>query len=425
MPTPSIAILPFVDLSPEKDQQYFCDGLAAELIAALRRIEDLRVIPRSSSFRFRAIDDVREVGRQLDVLVVLRGKIIKTDSRLVVKADLTATGDGIELWSDTFDRPLEDVFAIQHEIAERIAHKLELGLDQQHSEALDRPPTSDLRAYEYYLKGREHFFEYGRHGVEAALQLFNMALMLDHEYARAYAGVAECCAFLFSNANGDATDLEQADLASQRALELAPDLAEAHVARGLVLSLQHQYDDSEEAFERAIDLNPRLYEAYYFYARNSFVQGDLQSAVKLYGHASRIDPADYQAPLLVAQIYDDLDRPEEAAASRRRGIQAAERRLDQNPEDVRVLYMGANALFCLGQVERGLRWAERALALEPDEPMVLYNIGCVFALAGEIDRALECVEKSVGAGPAYIEWLRQDSNLDALRDHPRFQALLA
>jgi TolB-like protein/Tfp pilus assembly protein PilF len=424
MPTPSIAVLPFADQSADKGQHYFCDGLAAELIAGLSRIEGLRVAPRSSSFRFRGIDEAQEAGRQLGVTVVLEGGVSKADGRLRVSARLIRTDDGLELWSDTFDSPLEDVFAIQHEIAERISHALELRLDQQHSEALKRPPTSDVQAYEYYLEGRERFFEYGRRGVEAALELFERALMLDPDYARAHAGVAECCTFLFANADGDEADLEQADLASRRALELAPDLAEAHAARGMVLSLQQQYEAAEEAFETAIDLNPKLFEAFYFYARNSFVQGDLESAAKLFGHASRVNPDDYQALLLMAQIYDGQGRPEEAAASRRRGIQAAERRLQQNPREARALYMGANGLVCLGELERGLRWAERALKLEPNEAMVLYNVGCIYSLAGEIDRALECVEKSLKGGPAYLEWLRQDSNLDAIRDHPRFQALL-
>ena len=424
MPTPSIAVLPFADVSAEEDQRHFCDGLAAELIIALSGIEGLRVSPRSSSFRFRAIGDPQEAGRQLGVSAVLEGSVAKTDDRLHVSAKLTSAEDGFELWSVNFDRPLEDLFAIQHEIAERITHTLELRLDPQHSAALKRPPTKDVQAYEYYLKGRERFFEYRRRGVEAALQLFNKALGMDPDYARAYAGVAECCTFLFMYADGDKADLEQADLASRRSLELAPDLAEAHIARGLVLSMQHRYDASGEAFETAIRLNPKLFEAYYFYARSSFAQGDLESAAKLFAHASRIDPDDYQAPLLLAQIYDDQERPDEAAAMRRRGVLAAERRLDHNPAEARALYMGANALVCLGRLERGLNWAERTLELEPNEPMVLYNVGCVYSLAGELDRALECIESSVSTRPAYVDWLRQDSNLDPLRGHPRFKALL-
>jgi tetratricopeptide (TPR) repeat protein len=350
--------------------------------------------------------------------------VSKADDRLDVSARLTEVDAGVERWSETFDLPLKDVFTIPHEIAQRVAATLDLHLAEHHSEALKRAPTADVRAYDYYLKGRDRFFEYRRRGVEAALQLFEMALMLDNRYARAYAGVAECCTFLYMYGDGDEADLEQADIASRRALEIAPDLAEAHAARGLVLSLQHRYEESEEAFERAIELNPKLFEAYYFYARNCFVQGDLTGAAKLFGHASRVDPDDYQAPLLVAQIYDDQQRPEDAAASRRRGIKAVERRLKRNPEETRALYMGANALVGLGDLEKGLRWAERAVELEPDESMVLYNVGCVYSLAGKIDLALDCLEKSVRSGLAYVDWLRQDSNLDPLREQPRFQALL-
>ncbi len=425
MTVSSVAILPFADLSAERDQRYFCDGLAAELIGALSRVEGLRVAPRSSSIRFRNAADAQEAGRQLAVDAVVEGSVAKSDERLRVSVRLVRTADGAELWARTYDRALEDVFAVQREIAERIAHRLEFRLGEKHARALERPPTSNVRAYEYYLEGRERFFEYRRRGVEAALALFNRALELDSDYPRALAGVAECCCYLVMYADGEDRLLEQAEQASRRSLELAPDLAEAQVARGLVLSLEQRYEASEEAFERAIDLDPKLFEAYYFYARNSFAQGELETAAKLFKHASIIDPDDYQAPLLMGQIYDSLERPEEAAAVRRQGVRAAERRLHHNPEETRALYMAANALVCLGQSEQGLSWAERALALEPDEPMLLYNVGCVYSLAGQLERAVDCIEKAVAGGDAYVDWLRQDSNLDPLRDHPRFQALVA
>ncbi len=261
--------------------------------------------------------------------------------------------------------------------------------------------------------------------MEGALALFNRALKLDSDYPRALAGVAECCCYLVMYGGGDTGLLEQAERASRRALELAPDLAETHVARGLVLSLRQRYEASEEAFESAIDLDPKLFEAYYFYARNSFAKGDLETAAKLFKHASVIDPDDYQAPLLMGQIYDSLERPEAAAAVRRRGVRAAERRLRHNPEETRALYLAANALVCLGQPEQGLRWAEQAVALEPDEPMLLYNVGCIYCLAGKPERALDCLEKALGGGDAYLDWLRQDADLESLHEHPRFRALLA
>ena len=421
----SVAVLPFADLSADKDQRYFCDGLAAELIGVLSRVQGLRVAPRSSSARFRDADDASEAGRQLCVDAVVEGTVARKDDRLRIAARLVRVDDGEVLWTRTYDRPMEDVFALQQELAERIAHRLEFRFDEKYARALERPPTGNVRAYEYYLEGRERFFEYRRRGVEGALELFHKALELDPGYTRALAGVAECCCYLVMYGGGDPSLLEEAEQASGRALELAPDLAQAHVARGLVLSLEERYEESEQAFERAIELNPKLFEAYYFYARNSFAKGDLETAAKLFKHASIIDPDDYQAPLLMGQIYDSLDRPEQAAAVRLKGVRAAERRLQHSPGEARALYMAANALVCLGEVEKGVLWAQRALALEPDEPMLLYNVGCIYSLAGEPDRALDCLEGAVAGGEAYVDWLRQDSNLDPLREQPRFQALLA
>ena len=419
----SVAILPFVDLSAQEDRRYFCDGLAGDLIAALSRAEGLRVAPRSSSFRFRGAEDVPEAGRRLGVDAVVEGCVARSGEQLRVRARLVGVENGEELWTRTFDRPLEDLFAVQHELAQRIAHRLQFRLDEKHARALARPPTANVRAYEYYLEGRDRFFEYRRRGVEGALELFERALELDADYARALAGVAECCCYLVMYGGGEADLLERAARASRRALELDPELAEARVARGLVLSMRQEYEAAEEAFESAIDLDPKLFEGYYFYARNSFAKGDLETAAKLFKHASVIDPDDYQAPLLLGQIYDRFERPEEAEAVRRRGVRAAERRLLHHPGDSRALYMTANALVALGETERGLRWAERALALDPDEPMLLYNVGCIFSLAGEPERALDCLEKAVAGGEAFVEWLRQDNDLEPLRGHPRFQAL--
>ena len=138
----------------------------------------------------------------------------------------------------------------------------------------------------------------------------------------------------------------------------------------------------------------------------------------------RVRPDDYQSPLLVAQIYDDAGRHSDAAAARRRGIEIAERHLRLNPDDARALYMAANGLVALGERRRGRQYAERALAIRPDDPMLLYNAGCIFSLLGLVEAALDCLEKAAATGLTQKGWYEHDSNLDPLRDHPRFQELL-
>jgi tetratricopeptide (TPR) repeat protein len=285
-------------------------------------------------------------------------------------------------------------------------------------------PTPQIHAYDFYLRGRKFLAQFSRKGVDFALSMFQRALDIDPDYARAHAGVAQCRAFLFLYAGGHPEDRETAETASIRALELGPDSAEAHAARGLALSLRHRLDDAEEEFRTAIRLNGDMFDAHYYWARTAFAAGRLQTAVELWERASTLRPDDYQSPLLVAQAYEHLGDLPRAQQARRIGVARAEEHLKLHPDDVRALYMGANGLVALRQTEKGLAWARQALALEPGESMLLYNIGCIYALAGLKDLALDCLEQAAEKGLAQKEWFAQDSNLDPLRGEPRFQRLM-
>ncbi len=422
---PSIAVLPFADMSPEKDQDYFCEGIAEEIINALSRIKDLRVASRTSSFQFKDKNlDVREIGDKLAVNTLLEGSIRKSANQLRIAVELVNVADGYQIWSDRYDREIKDIFAIQEEIAQSIVEALMLSLSPKERRAIKQVATVDVKAYDYYLRGRKYFFQSRRRSMEFAIQMFLQAIEIDPSYALAHAGIADCAAYLYSNIEHNEAYRQQADASSRRALELDPDLAEAHVSRGLALSLLNRPEEAEQMFEEATRLNPNLFEAYYFYARDAFSQGNQEKAIELYKRASELRPEDYQAPLLVAQIYEDLGRKDEAETARRSGVQAAEGRLDLEPDDVRALYMGANGLIALGEKERGLEWSRRANELEPGEPMLLYNLACNYAMAGESDRALACLEQAVDNGFANRRWLEHDSNLDSLRELERFKKLL-
>lgn len=422
---PSIAVLAFSDTSLERDQEYFCDGIAEEIINSLSHLEDLRVAARTSSFAFKGkYEDVRTIGRKLGVATVLEGSVRKSENKLRITVQLINVDDGCHLWSERYDRELRDVFAIQDEISRRIAETLKIRLGPKEKDAIARAPTTDIQAYDFYLRGRQYFYQYTRKGIEFALRMFTQAIELDASYARAYAGIADCASFLFMYAGSHELHREQADSASRKAIDLNPESAEAHASRGVALSLKGEYNEAARAFETAIRLGPSLYEAYYFYARVAFAEGKLEKAIELYEKASEANPHDYQAPLLVAQSYSDLGHPEEAEAARRRGIQCAEAKLRLNPDDARALYMGANGLVALGEHERGLEWANQALSMDPDEPMVLYNVACIQSLAGRVEDAINSLERAVRSGLSQKGWIEHDSNLDPLREHPRYKALI-
>ncbi len=422
---PSIAVLAFSDMSVEKDQEYFCDGIAEEIISDLAQIKGLRVAARTSSFAFKSKpEDVRDIGRKLGVSSVLEGSVRKAGDQLRIAAQLIDVRDGYHLWSGRYDRELKDVFAIQDEISRTIAETLSITLSPSEVDAIEKIPTSDLQAYDYYLRGKRYYYQYTRRGIEFALRMFSQAIELDPGYALAYAGSADCCTYLYLYAGRHPAHRERADAASRKALELDPESAEAYASRGTALSLKGTYEEAETMLEKAISIGPHLFEAYYFYARFTFAQGNLEKAIELYEKASQANPHDYQSPLLVAQSYADLGYQTEAEASRRRGIRLAEERLKTNPDDVRALYMGANGLVALGECERGLEWAAQALAMEPDEPMVLYNVACIQALAGKHEAALDSLDKAVRSGLTEKGWLEHDSNLDPLRSHPRYLELI-
>lgn len=422
---PSIAILSFCDMSSDKDQDYFCDGIAEEIINNLTRIKGLSVASRTSAFAFKGKDeDVRTIGRKLGVTAVLEGSVRKSGDQLRITAQLINVEDGYHLWSERYDRQLKDVFAIQDEISRRIAEVLKVALSPKESDAMGRIPTVDLVAYDYYLRGKQFFYQYKRKSIEFALRMFSHAIELDSRYARAYAGISDCCAFLYLYAGSHEEHRAQADSSSRIAVDLDPESAEAHASRGVALALNENYREAEEALETALRLGPRLFEGYFFYARIAFVQGKFEKAIELYERAGAVQPHDYQSPLLVAQIYADLGRHEEAEAARRRGVQIVEARLKLNPDDTRALYMGANGLVALGELHRGLEWARQALDTDPNDPMLLYNVACILSLAGKVEEAMDCLAMSIKNGLTERRWLEHDSNLDAVRRHLRYQALL-
>lgn len=421
----SIAVLAFSDLSPAKDQGYFCDGISEEIINNLTHIKGLRVSSRTSSFAFKGrSEDIRSIGRKLGVATILEGSVRKAENQLRITAQLIKVEDGCHLWSESYDRALKDVFMIQDGIARSIAATLKIALTPRESVALSKAPTSDLEAYDYYLRGKQFFYQYKNRGVEFALKMYKRAIELDPTYVRAYAGIADCCSFLFMHAGSDDKHREEADRMSQKALELGPDYAEAHASRGVACSLKKDFVEAESEFEQAIQLDPTLFEAYYFYARICFEQGKLEKTIQLYEKSIEVNPQDYQAPLLVAQIYSDLGDEDKASDSRRRGVLAVEGRLKMHPDDTRALYMGANGLVGLGEFDRGLEWAKQALEIDPKEPMVLYNVACVQSLAHRYEDALDSLERSLACGLKHKNWLIHDSNLDPLHRFPRYKKLI-
>ncbi len=422
----SIAVLPFADMSPGRNQDHLCEGLAEEIINALTHVDGLRVAARSAAFQFRGSAlDVRAAGQRLRVGALLEGSVRKTNDRLRITVQLVEVASGYHRWSLRFDRTLDDVFAVEDEIAEAVVASLRGGsLSEREKAALRRPQTSS-EAYEYYLRGRQYLPRMSYPDLERSRAMFTRALELDAGYGPAWAGLATVSATLYEWFGASDRDLESAERESRRALELTPELAEAHTARGFALSLSRRYDEAEREFEEATRINPNLFDAYYYFARSSFARGDVQRSADLFRRAAAIRQEDFQSPILLAQSLSMLGHAEEAQGARREGITRAERVLALNPFDARALSLGSCTLFDDGQRERAMEWSQRSLELYPDDMSTLVNATCLRARAGRKDEALDTLERLAALGWGKRDWVEHDPDYDSLREDPRFRRLLA
>ena len=422
----SVAVLYFDNLGGGKEDEYFRDGITEDVITELSKIRELRIFPRSAMLGYRDKPvSAPTAGRELNAAYVLEGSVRRAGNRLRITAQLVETRTGHSVWAERYDRQMEDVFAIQDEIAQNIAQALRVALSEQEKREIEKVPTANVQAYDYYLRGRQFFHQFRRKGMEAARQMFSRAIEIDPNYARAYAGLADCCSFLQFYWQPSKENVLQAEQASERALELDPELAEAHAARGHALSLTGRYNEAEREFETAIRLNPELFEAYYFYARSCLIHGRLQKAVELFEQACRTRPEDYQAPSLLANVFDGIDpQGKTALQAHQRALQVIKKHLEVQSDDVRALYFGAHSLCRLGEKEQGLEWATRALSLDPEDSAVCYNVGCVYAILGDNQRSIDCLENAVKYGFGDPHIIRNDPYLKPLHAEPRYQELL-
>jgi serine/threonine protein kinase/Flp pilus assembly protein TadD len=420
----SIAVLPFANLSANREQEYFCDGMAEEIINALTKVKGLRVAARTSTLGFKeSKEDIWEIGRKLHVETLLEGSVRRSGDLLRVSVQLIDVATGYHLWSERYDQKIQDIFAIQDEIAQSVVRALQLILSENELQTLFKTSTTDSSAYDYYLRARQFFHQGRRKSLQFARQMFIKATEIDPQYALAYAGIADCCAMLvhFYGESGDA-HLAEADQASRRALELDPELAQAHAARGFTLWLMGRFDEAKFEFETAMQMDPSQAQTRYLFGRACFQRGDFTQAAKLFEEACQ-GREHHEARFFAAQSYQAMGNTEAALMAYRLALREVEKHVELNPDDARAFTIGAVSLCRLGEHQAGLEWAERAVAIDPNDPGIQYNVACLFALEGEHARAIQCLEAAVKAGFAHKDWVEKDPDLDSLRNDPSFKAL--
>ena len=422
---PSVAVLPFTNMSGDPEQEYFSDGITEDIITDLSKISSLFVVARNTAFTYKGKPrNVQQVGQELGVQFLLEGSVRKAGLRVRVTGQLVSTEDGDHVWAERFDRDLTDIFSIQDEITHAIVEQLKVKLLPQERNSIEQTPTDNVEAYTYYLRGRQFLHRHSKSYYHLARRMFAKAIELDPRYARAYAGIADCDSFLLLHYHVD-VPLGSILANTDKALALDNRLAEAHASRGLALSVEKRFEESVTEFEQATALDRNSFEAHYLYARASFAQGNFERAATLFERAAEISPDDYQSLILLIQTYRSLGRDEAKNSAARRGVERAERELILHPEDPRPAYLGIAALIEMGENDRAREWIARALVIGSEDPLTQYNVACGYAKLGETEQALDLLERMLpNVGEEIRMWIKHDSDFAGLHDQPRFQKLL-
>jgi len=422
---PTLAVLPFEDLSENGAQGFFCEGLADEIINALTRLGGLDVISRKSTFEASRRDkDPGAIGRILRASNVLEGSVRRAGDTIRVSVLLVDAETGVTRWSERYDRGVADLFAIQDDIAEHVAESLVGVLGDIERKRIQKGPHPQLETWEYYLKGRQYYYQETRRSLEAARQMFERAIEIDNGFALGWSGIAAILCELYLYFGRHEEYAAEAERASRKSLELDDSLADVHVSRAQALMISGEVDAAITSFETAVALDPRSFDAHYNFGRALWTMGRREQAVEHIERAAAVRPDDYMTPAFLVQAYYGLGRESDRHNAAIRTIELTRRRLEMRPDDVRALCFNAEGLYVLGERRKALKRIDDAYRIDPDDVCTLYNSACVFALDGQTDRALTAITGAVSGGYAHREWLENDPDLAPLLEDDRFRRLL-
>jgi len=386
---PSIAVMPFANLSADPEQEYFCEGMTEELITALGAIEGLRVAAKASTFHLKGKDlEIRAIGDQLNVETLLEGSVRKAGDRLRITAQLVNVSDGYHLWSERYDRRLDDVFAVQDEIARAIVEKLKVKLVGPKEAPLMKRASANLEAYQLYLEGRYHFARRYKGALERAVDCFTRAIGLDPDSAPAQAGLADAYSLHgFYGLSRPSDVLPRARQAAERAVELDDSLAEAHHSLGMVhLWLDWNWEAIERGFTRALALDPKAPLTHAFYALSLGAMGRADESAREADQAKALDP-------LSAFVFFLSGVSNYFVCRFDRAIEDGERALALDPGSVVASFVLCLALSGAGRHDEAIEAGERIVRMTDRMPFFVAIRGTVLGAAGRRDAARQALEE--------------------------------
>jgi non-specific serine/threonine protein kinase len=426
-PAKTIAVLYFENLSSEKESDYFCAGITEDIITDLSKLRDLRVVPRSDVLPFRNKEvNTRQIGDALRVNYILEGSVRKAGNRIRITAQLVNARDGYPVWADRFDGLVDDIFDLQNEASRKIVDALKVSLTEAEKESLAKKPTDDLRAYDFFMRGREYLNRHGRKNTEAAIRMFENALGIDADFTTAFSALGEACASMYEWYDGRSHWLARAIEMNQEALARDPGSVEVQFGVATVYSHQGRLADAGRALLSILETEPLHFPARMRLGMLAERSGDLQSALSWYRQAAELRPHDDDPWRSLAGLYRKLGQVDAAHEAALKVIEIESRKLEASIDDVAVLSRLAEGYARYGGKEETHAILKRVLEVDPTDAQALYNSACAYALLGERNAALVALRAAYDNGfRAVAHSVRTDSAFDAMRSQPEFQMFVA
>ncbi|MBI3005490.1 MAG: protein kinase [Ignavibacteriales bacterium] len=420
-PTKAIAVLPFGNISPDKESDYFSDGLTEELIINLSRLKDIRVVPRTTSMQYKGTQkEVKAIGRELGTRYILAGSVRKFQDNLRIAVELVDVEADAQLWAETYKGKLSDVFDIQEQVSKQIVDALMVKLTPKEQVVLTKRPTLNAQAFDCNLRARDSLYRFTKHSIQIAIELFQKAIEYDGRYADAYAGMSEAYAHLYQQFERKNEWLDKALESGLKALMYDSSLSEAYSALGLVYLYKKSHNEAVESSQKAIELNPSNHIAHWILGRTHLTTDHSKEAVEYFRKVVELSPDFYAAYGDLILCFDRLGEKEKMNEALKSAVEMFPRYLSLHPDDARAHIFFATTLVRLGRMDEAKVKASRAIELSPNDPLMFYNVACFYANVGDKSLALQSLKNAITSGYGFFEWIKRDPDLDSLRNEPEY-----
>jgi serine/threonine protein kinase len=421
----AILVLPFVDISPEKEGDYFSDGLTEELLTSLSRLKDMRVVSRSTSMRYKKADKTaRTIGREVGARYIMEGSVRRYHDNLRISVQLIDVTSDMQVWSDSYDGHMADVFDIQEKVSKQIVDALSVQLTPTEKIVLSKRPTLNPEAFDYCLRGRECLYRRTRPDLDCAIDLFNKAIELDQRYAVAYAGLGETYGTLYQDFDRNEEWLEKSIEACLRAIMYDSSLSEAYAALALSYFHKGELTQALHASQRAIDLNPESFTAYWILGRICHSTERDREAVDLFDKVVTLNPDFYTAFKDMLMCYERMGNKDRYDEILNFLLGFYPEYLTRNPDDARArLYFGVN-LAEAGRKGEAIEQADQVLNSGDNDPLMLYNAACLYSRVGDLKRSIDTLKLSIAGGFGYYDWIKTDPDLENIRGEADYLKLM-